>query len=107
MEQLLGGMLLTLVVVLTIGLLIGAAILRGAVSWYNKLTDRGIPPAGTSVSSPVDTCFRRAPVTPLPGPPRIFSTVLFQIQPILGLRCARSCMIFDARRLSRRCTTST
>jgi hypothetical protein len=66
-----------------------------------------MPPAGTSASSPVATCRRRAPVTPTPGPPRIFSTVLFQIQPILGLRCARSCMIFDARRVSRRCTTVT
>ena len=39
--------------------------------------------------------------------PRIFSITLSHRKPIFGFLSARSCMIFEARRVSRRCTTVT
>src|SRR5204863_282505 len=56
---------------------------------------------------PVLRFFTTAPVTPLPCPPRIFSTTVSQSQAILGFLNARSCMIFEARRAPRRWTTVT
>ncbi len=66
-----------------------------------------IPPVGTSRTSFVLRLRTVAPVTPSPGPPRIFSTTLSKSQAIFGLAFARVCMALLARSSSRRWTTVT
>ena len=53
------------------------------------------------------TFLRRTPVTLPPSTPRMSSTTVSQMKSILGFLRARSCMILEARKVSRRCTTST
>ena len=67
------------------------------------------PPAGSGPDvSPVLVLRSRTPVTPGRGTsPRISSTTALTTNSILGLRRARSSMIFEARNSSRRCTTVT
>ena len=63
------------------------------------------PSVATSRVSPVTVSRNVTPVTA--SSPWISSIVAFHTTSILGLASARSCMIFDARNSSRRCTIVT
>ena len=78
---------------------------RAVLGWCPMATKR--PSTGASVRAPVLT-LRSFTVVTLPAAgSSTSSTTVFHTKLILGFLNARSCMIFEPRRDSRRCTTST
>ena len=65
------------------------------------------PSAARVVRAPVFTFSSTTALTPVSGVPSMSAIALSQTKVIFGLARARSCMIFEARKWSRRCTTVT
>jgi hypothetical protein len=73
--------------------------------WWPMATK--MPSIACSLTCPLRVSRSLTPVTAGLSVPRISTTSAFQMKRILGFLRARSCMIFDARSASRRCTTTT